>query len=101
MALQGRMINSGEPSASAEDAWPAGGRDARSARARTPAGQAETAGAKRPVRKTAETEAATPSRWVRLLSEDGADHGEVLHIYTAPDQFGEVVYDPRATAAER
>lgn len=101
MALQGRMINSGEPSASAEDAWPAGGRDARSARARAPVGQAETAGAKRPVRKTAETEAATPSRWVRLISDDGADHGEVLHIYTAPDQFGEVVYDPRATAAER
>lgn len=105
MASQDVGSNTGGTSPKVADAWPDGGRDARSARARTTPGQAEAHGSEappaRPVRKTAETDSAPPSKWVRVVSDDGEDHGEVLHIYTAHGQFGEVVYDPRATAAER
>jgi replication protein len=79
----------------------AGGRRTRAhASGRAEASAAE-AFAARPVRKTAETASAPPSKWVRVVSEDGEEHGEVLHIHTALGAFGEVVYDPRATAAER
>lgn len=105
MASQDVGSNTGEPSSKVAAAWPDGGRDARSARARTTPGQAEADGAEtppaRPVRKTAETDSAPPSKWVRIVSEDGEEHGEVLQIHTAHGQFGQVVYDPRATAAER
>lgn len=79
-------------------ARPASGAGARSDTS-PEAGRAQAAA--RPVRKTAETASAPPSKWVRIVSEDGEDHGEVLHIHTAHGQFGQVVYDPRATAAER
>lgn len=105
MASQDVGSNTGGPSPQGADAWPDGGRDARSARARTTPGRAAADGAEtlpaRPVRQTAETEAAPPSKWVRIVSEDGEEHGEVLHIHASHERFGEVVYDPRATAAER
>lgn len=106
MALQEAGSNTGEPSPQGAAARQDGAaRGAHRATGAAPAGRVSASGAEAsgasPVRKTAETEAAPPSRWVRIVSEDGEDHGEVLHIHTAHGQFGEVVYDPRATAAER
>lgn len=101
MALQNALINTGEPSLVATTARRDGVRDVRGARARSAAGRAEVPSGGSPVRKTAETESAPPSRWVRVVADDGEDHGEILHVHTSGDQSGQPVYDPRTTAAER